>query len=141
MAASDEMAMGVLQAARRLGLRIPHDLSVIGIDDHVLSEVMDLTTMRQDLQAQGELAAEMLIRRMGDPTLPAEIVTAPTELVLRGTTGSPGPDRTDVENAWPTQDQPKRGEITDDQVPLGAGIPSASVLRSHNSGPLGGGAA
>jgi LacI family repressor for deo operon, udp, cdd, tsx, nupC, and nupG len=96
MAASDEMAMGVLQAARRLGLRIPHDLSVIGIDDHVLSEVMDLTTMRQDLQAQGELAAEMLIRRMGDPTLPAEIVTAATELVLRGTTGSPGPDRTAV---------------------------------------------
>jgi LacI family repressor for deo operon, udp, cdd, tsx, nupC, and nupG len=141
MAASDEMAMGVLQAARRLGLRVPRDLSVIGIDDHVFSEVMDLTTMRQDLQAQGELAAEMLIRRMRDPTLPAEIVTVPTELVLRGTTGSPGPDWTDVGNAWPTQDPPKRGEITDDQVPLQAGLPSASVLRSHNPGPLGGGAA
>jgi LacI family repressor for deo operon, udp, cdd, tsx, nupC, and nupG len=96
LAASDDMAMGVLQAARRLGLRIPHDLSVIGIDDHVLSEVMDLTTMRQDLQAQGELAAEMLIQRVRNPTIPAVIVTAPTELVLRGTTGSPGPDRTDV---------------------------------------------
>ncbi|WP_082592775.1 LacI family DNA-binding transcriptional regulator [Phycicoccus sp. Soil803] len=141
MAASDEMAMGVLQAARRLGLRIPNDLSVIGIDDHVLSEVMDLSTMRQDLQAQGELAAEMLIRRMGDPTLPAEIVTAPTELVLRGTTGSPGPDRTDVEDAWPTRDPPKRGEITDDQIPIQADIPSASALRSHNPRPLGGGTA
>jgi LacI family repressor for deo operon, udp, cdd, tsx, nupC, and nupG len=97
MAASDEMAMGVLQTARRLGLRIPHDLSVVGIDDHVLSEVMDLTTMRQDLQAQGELAAGMLLRRLADPTIPAEIVTAATELVLRGTTGSPGPDRTDLE--------------------------------------------
>jgi LacI family repressor for deo operon, udp, cdd, tsx, nupC, and nupG len=96
LAASDDMAMGVLQTARRLGLRIPHDLSVIGIDDHVLSEVMDLTTMRQDLQAQGELAAEMLLRRIGDPTIPAAIVTAPTELVLRGTTGSPGPDRTEL---------------------------------------------
>ena len=97
LAASDEMAVGVLQTARRLELRIPRDLSVIGIDDHVLSEVMDLTTMRQDLQAQGELAAEMLLQRVADPTIPAEIVTAPTELVLRGTTGSPGPDRTDVE--------------------------------------------
>jgi LacI family repressor for deo operon, udp, cdd, tsx, nupC, and nupG len=96
LAASDDMAMGVLQSARRLGLRIPHDLSVIGIDDHVLSEVMDLTTMRQDLQAQGELAAEMLLRRIGDPTIPAVIVTAPTELVLRGTTGSPGPACTDL---------------------------------------------
>ena len=45
MATSDEMAMGVLQTARRLGLSIPRDLSVIGIDDHVLSEVMDLTTI------------------------------------------------------------------------------------------------
>ena len=83
----------------------------------------------------------MLIRRMGDPTLPAEIVTAPTELVLRGTTGSPGPDRTDVEDAWPTQDPPKRGEITDDQIPIQADIPSASALRSHNPRPLGGGTA
>jgi LacI family repressor for deo operon, udp, cdd, tsx, nupC, and nupG len=94
VAASDELAMGVLQAARRLGLRIPHDLSVIGIDDHVLSEVMDLTTMRQDLQAQGELAAEMVLQRVRNPTIPAVIVTAPTELVLRSTTASPGPART-----------------------------------------------
>jgi hypothetical protein len=114
-------------------------MSVIGID--VLSEVMDLTTMRQDLQAQGELAAEMLLQRVEDPTIPAEIVTASTGLVLRGTTGSLGPDRTDVENAWPTQDPPKRGEITDGRVPVQAGIPSASVLGSHNPGPLGGGAA
>lgn len=95
MATSDEVAMGVLQTARRLGLSIPRDVSVIGIDDHVLSEVMDLTTMRQDLQAQGELAAEMLLQRVEDPTIPAAIVTAPTELVLRGTTGSPGSDRAD----------------------------------------------
>ena len=141
MATSDEMAMGVLQTARRLGLSIPRDLSVIGIDDHVLSEVMDLTTMRQDLQAQGELAAEMLLQRVEDPTIPAEIVTAPTELVVRGTTGSPGPDRTDLENAWPTQDPPNRGEITDDQVSLPAGVSSASVLRSHHPGRYGGGAA
>lgn len=96
VAASDELAMGVLQAARRLGLRIPHDLSVIGIDDHVLSEVMDLTTMRQDLQAQGELAAEMLLQRVRNPTIPVVTVTAPTELVLRGTTTGPGPECTDL---------------------------------------------
>ena len=70
--------MGVLQAARRLGLRIPHDLSVIGIDDHVLSEVM----------------AAGVLQRVRDPTIPAVIVTAPTELVLRSTTASPGPART-----------------------------------------------
>ena len=95
MTASDEIAMGVLQAARRLGLRIPHDLSVVGIDDHVFSDVMDLTTMRQDLQAQGEMAAEMLLQRIRNPTIPAVIVTAPTELVLRSTTASPAPSRTE----------------------------------------------
>ena len=88
--------MGVLQAARRLGLRIPHDLSVIGMDDHVFSDVMDLTTMRQDLQAQGEMAAEMLLQRVRNPTIPAVIVTTPTELVLRGTTGRPGQDSSDL---------------------------------------------
>ena len=82
----------------------------------------------------------MLLQRVEDPTIPAEIVTVPTELVLRGTTGSLGPDRTDLENAWPTQDPPKRGGICDDQAALKVGTPSASVLRSHNLGPLGGGA-
>ena len=121
MATSDEMAMGVLQTARRLGLSIPRDLSVIGIDDHVLSEVMDLTTMRQDLQAQGQLAAHMLLERVEDRTVPAETVTAPTELVLRSTTGSPGSDRTDVE---------KRLEIPDDEVPLRGGIPGRGVRQT-----------
>lgn len=96
MTVSDEVAMGVLQAARRLGLRVPHDLSVIGIDDHVFSDVMDLTTMRQDLQAQGEMAAEMLLQRVRNPTIPAVIVTTPTELVLRGTTGRPRQDPADL---------------------------------------------
>lgn len=89
LAASDEGALGVLQAARRQGLHTPQDLSVIGIDDHVLSEVMELTTMRQDLEGQGELAAEMLLQRVRNPTIPAVMVTAPTELVIRGTTGRP----------------------------------------------------
>lgn len=96
MTPSDEVAMGVLHTARRLGLRIPRDLSVIGIDGHVFSEVMELTTVRQDLQAQGELAAEMLVQRIRNPTIPAATVTSPTELVLRGTTCSPPPDHTDV---------------------------------------------
>jgi DNA-binding LacI/PurR family transcriptional regulator len=97
VAASDEMAIGVVQAARRLGLNVPNELSVIGIDDHELSEVMDLTTMRQDLRMQGRWAAEMLVQRLKDPTTPSATLTVPTELVIRGTTQAlepqPRPER------------------------------------------------
>ena len=53
VAASDEMAIGVRESARRLGLRVPEDLSIIGIDDFVLSGVLGLTTVRQDVAGRG----------------------------------------------------------------------------------------
>src|SRR5580765_1980122 len=61
VAASDEIAIGVIQAARRLGVRVPEDLSVVGIDDYTLSAVMDLTTVRQDVTLQGQTAARLLL--------------------------------------------------------------------------------
>lgn len=90
-AASDEMAMGAVQAARRAGLRVPQDVSVIGIDDHEMAELMDLTTVAQPVAAQGVLAAEMLLAALADPERPRPAVVVPTELVVRGTTGpAPG---------------------------------------------------
>jgi DNA-binding LacI/PurR family transcriptional regulator len=88
-AASDEMAMGALQAARRSGLRVPEDVSVIGIDDHEMADLMDLTTVAQPVVAQGVLAAEMILTALTDPDRPLSAVTVPTELVVRGTTSSP----------------------------------------------------
>jgi LacI family repressor for deo operon, udp, cdd, tsx, nupC, and nupG len=88
-AASDEMAMGAVQAARRGGLRVPEDVSVIGIDDHEMAELMDLTTVAQPVVAQGELAAEMILTALTDADHPLPAVTVPTELVVRGTTSSP----------------------------------------------------
>ena len=46
-AASDEMAIGALLAARELGYRVPEDLSVVGIDGHELGEFFRLTTVDQ----------------------------------------------------------------------------------------------
>jgi DNA-binding LacI/PurR family transcriptional regulator len=86
-AASDEMAMGALQAVRRVGLRVPEDVSVIGIDDHEMAELLDLTTVAQPVVAQGVLAAEMILTALTDPERPPPAVTVPTELVVRGTTG------------------------------------------------------
>jgi DNA-binding LacI/PurR family transcriptional regulator len=88
VAASDEMAIGVLTAATHLGVSVPDELSVIGIDDHPLSDVLGLTTARQDVEAQGRLAAELLVDSLlGGQSLSGEALILPVELVVRSTTG------------------------------------------------------
>jgi len=90
VAASDEIAIGVLTAARHLGLRIPEDLSVVGVDDYMLSKVLGLTTVRQDVTAQGRRAAELLIENLlGDEPVVDRQVFLPTELVVRESTAPP----------------------------------------------------
>ncbi len=83
---SDETAIGAMGEARRRGLSIPQDLSIVGFDDHDLSETMQLTTMRQPVRRLGVLAAERMLE--------ASVVgrlheTVPVELILRGSTGRP----------------------------------------------------
>ena len=92
-AASDEMAIGVLRAARQLGLRVPDDVSVVGIDDHELASFFDLTTVAQPVLEQGRLAAQQVLdalaaRRSGGGWHPQQVIL-PTELLERGTTGPP----------------------------------------------------
>ncbi|MEO7069840.1 MAG: LacI family DNA-binding transcriptional regulator [Nostocoides sp.] len=92
VAASDEIAIGVMQAARRLGIRVPGDLSVVGIDDHTLSAVMDLTTVRQDVTLQGRTAARLLLDVLDDEDgFGARAVTIPIELIVRSSTAPPAP--------------------------------------------------
>ena len=56
-AASDEMAIGAMLAARDLGYRVPTDLSIAGIDGHELGRFFDLTTVDQFPARQGARAA------------------------------------------------------------------------------------
>ncbi len=81
------MAIGVRESARRLGLRVPEDLSIIGIDDFVLSGVLGLTTVRQDVAGQGHAAADLLLRALLDDDESNETIVLPTELVVRESTG------------------------------------------------------
>ncbi|GAB7189559.1 hypothetical protein NUM3379_02650 [Kineococcus sp. NUM-3379] len=64
VAASDEMAIGVLCAARAAGRQVPRELSVVGIDDHEMSVTHQLTTVAQPVRSQGRIAAEMLLARL-----------------------------------------------------------------------------
>ncbi len=92
-AASDEMAIGALLAARELGYRVPEDLSVIGIDGHELGDFFRLTTVDQFPHGQGERAAEAILdeleaREAASPQpQPARL---PFELVVRGSTARLG---------------------------------------------------
>ncbi len=90
-AASDEMAMGALYAVRAANLRVPQDISVIGIDDHEMAAFLDLTTVAQPVHEQGRLAAELLLDELalGGEGAPPAAVTVPTKLIVRGTTAAP----------------------------------------------------
>lgn len=86
-AASDEMAVGAILAARDLGFRVPEDLSVVGIDGHDLGRVFRLTTVDQFPLRQGERAADAVLARLSaDSTAPQEHEALPFELIVRGTT-------------------------------------------------------
>jgi DNA-binding LacI/PurR family transcriptional regulator len=85
---SDEVALGAIRTLRRAGLRVPEDISVIGIDDHQLAELTDLTTVRQPVRQQGELAAHMLLGLLRGEETERSIVV-PTQLVIRRSTAPP----------------------------------------------------
>ena len=61
LAEYDELAIGALWALRRAGLTVPGDVSVIGMDDHEMAAMLDLTTVAQDVRGQGRIAAELLV--------------------------------------------------------------------------------
>ncbi|MBN9605246.1 MAG: LacI family DNA-binding transcriptional regulator [Actinomycetales bacterium] len=92
-AASDEIAIGAIMAAGRLGIRVPQELSVVGIDDHELSEMHGLTTVRQVPREQGELAVSLALEAMSAPAPETRDVALPITLVVRSSTAAP-PERT-----------------------------------------------
>ena len=65
-AASDMQAVGVIEAVRARGLRVPDDVAVIGFDDIELAEIVGLTTVRQPLRESGRRGAELLLARLED---------------------------------------------------------------------------
>ena len=89
-AASDILAVGVLEAIRTSGLRVPEDISVIGFDDIDVSSYIGLTTVHQPLVESGRLGARLLLEALSGAGAPAAARNElPLELVLRSTTAPP----------------------------------------------------
>ena len=83
----DLVAVGALNQARRMGLAVPADVAVVGVDDIAMAAwpCFDLTTVRLDLDGMAVAAADVLARRLGGDSSDAGIQVFPTEVVLRGT--------------------------------------------------------
>ncbi|WP_104163928.1 LacI family DNA-binding transcriptional regulator [Cryobacterium sp. N22] len=90
-AASDEIAFGLIVAARELGILVPSELSVIGIDGHPYAEMFRLTTIEQHPRNQARMAVESLLHALEQPSAPTApgLTRAPTNLVMRSSTSAP----------------------------------------------------
>ena len=92
-AIGDIMALGAMQRARELGIDIPGELSIIGVDDQPVAEVLGLTTVHQDVAEHGARVARWLVDLLRDDDHSVERFIAPVRLVERSTTAAPATAR------------------------------------------------
>ena len=94
-AGSDETALGVIEAARTRGLRVPEDLSVVGFDDTPVARLAapPLTTVRQPLREMGAVAVRTALRLAAGERVDSHHVELATELVVRQSTARPAASR------------------------------------------------
>ena len=92
--ASDVLALGAIRAARRLGLEVPRDVSVVGYDDSALMTCTDppLTTVRQPIEMMGQAAVDLLVNQIEGTGVQRDELLFEPELVVRGST-APAPTR------------------------------------------------
>lgn len=90
LCASDPLALGAIRAARRAGLSVPGDLSVVGYDDSIFMSCTDppLTTVRQPIEAIGRAAVELLVGQIEGSSVSTEELFFEPEVVARGSTAN-----------------------------------------------------
>lgn len=89
IAGNDRAAVGVLDAARRAGLNVPADLSVVGFDDSTFARLayIGLTTVKQDAALMAQRAIDTLARQLDNPGQPGRSHLLRPTLIIRESTG------------------------------------------------------
>ncbi len=92
---NDEMAMGAVETAKRRGLRVPLDVSIVGFDDIRFARCIDppLTTVAQPMRAIGEGTVALLLAILNSDTKAPDSVTLPHTLTIRSSTAPPRANR------------------------------------------------
>jgi DNA-binding LacI/PurR family transcriptional regulator len=90
--ANDAIACGLVDGVQRFGLRVPHDLLVIGFDDIPMSAqaAYGLTTLRQDVDGLARETVACLAERIGSPGMATRVRELPVSLVERASTATGG---------------------------------------------------
>ena len=88
---NDAMAIGAIQEAKKLGLRVPHDLSIVGFDDIQFAQYCDppLTTISQPRYEIGRQAMLMMLDMLKGNDVQAGSRLLEAKLVVRGSTAPP----------------------------------------------------
>ena len=88
---NDECAIGLIDALRDGGRRVPEDVSVVGYDNEPAAQLpkIRLTTLSQDSSTIADLAITQAVRAIEEPGSPSEHLVVPPRLIVRATTGSP----------------------------------------------------
>src|SRR6516164_5240582 len=91
--ASDLIALGAIRAARRAGLAVPGQVSVVGYDDSPLMSCTEppLSTVRQPIEAMGRAVVTMLVGQIDGAAVAHDELLFEPELVVRGSTGAAVP--------------------------------------------------
>jgi len=84
-ASSDELAAGIMSVLRRAGVRIPQDVAVIGVDNHPMAQVLQLSTIAQPARQQGRIAAKLAVAALTG-LKPQDPEVLPTRLMIRDST-------------------------------------------------------
>jgi len=85
---NDSHAVSLLELCKRLNVRVPEDLSVVGVDDSKLAKICEvpLTTIRHPHQLLGERAADRILEMIENPGQALQDVIFTPELVEREST-------------------------------------------------------
>lgn len=92
LCSNDHVAAMLLRHFAALGVRVPHDVAVVGFDDTPFAALLapPLTTVRQPALDLGAAAMRAMLERLSDPNLPPREIRLPSELVIRESCGSKG---------------------------------------------------
>jgi len=143
VAASDTLAAGALAAARTRGLVPGRDLAVVGFDDTPAARVLELSSVRQPIEAVGRAVIRVLLDRLPAGGLASGLAGGLASGLARPPAGGPaaeaasaGVDRVDLDGADPDRADPDRADPDGADFERGRLLAPALIVRASSAAPL-----